>query len=138
MKYFRITPGKDGTRITYPINYQHEVGDKAVDHLYYDEQGKLYLLLLIPDKDAVGIIRSGVEELTETEATAISTQHETRIEKITDPAKIERIKIKISLAQTLTSEDLKALDPEDPTLGFGKEQILADRISVQKVNEAFL
>lgn len=138
MKYYKVTTGKDGTRITYPINYQSEVGDKAVDHLYYEDQGKLYLLLLIPDKDAVNIIRSGVEELTEAEAAAISTTYETRLEKITDPAKIERIKIKISLNQTLTSEDLKALDPDDPTLGFGKEQILADRISVQKVNEAFL
>ena len=138
MKYLKIElrqkPGN--TTIIYPTNYEWEIGNFAVDHLYYDEKGKGWLLLLIPDKSFIPtMIRQYVEEITEVQVNQISEQFEPRIEKITDEAKIRRIEIKIQRNLSLTQEEEKALDPTNPTSGFEMEKILADRIVIKKLDE---
>jgi len=138
MKYLKITtrqtPGMEGIR--YPTNYQNEIGDFAVDHLYYEVGGVLRLLLLVPDKYYTpSMIREYVEEITEQEAIGISVANEKILEKITDEAKIRRIEIKTRLNQVLTADELKAIDPGDPTPGIEKEERLADRIPEKKKHE---
>lgn len=135
MKYFKITlrQNKGSTTLVYPPNYQTEIGNNAVDHLYYDENDSPMLLLAIKDKDAVNVARPDVVEITEVEAKTISENHETRTEKVTDEAKVRRIDLKIKRGLPLTPEEEKSLDPNDPTPGFGKSEILADRIDKIKV-----
>ena len=132
MKYFKITLGKDTAGIIYPDNYQREIGDYAEDHLYYKEGATDYLLLCIPDDKSGSVVRKNVVEVTEAEAKAISENNEPRTEQVTDEAKVRRLELKASLGESLTTDELKALDPDDPTLGFGKREILSDRINELK------
>lgn len=138
MKYFVVTiklrqsSGTKG-RMVYPPNYQVEIGDYAVDHLYFNDGDVKKLLLLIPDKNSTGIARENVVEITEAEAKAISNANETRTEKITDDAKIRRLELKVARGMTLTPDEEKALDPVDKTPGFGYEETLSDRIDRLKL-----
>lgn len=138
MKYFKIilrqNPGSN--ELIYPDNYQKEIGDYNAGHLYYSEgEGKPRLLMCIRDENAKGIVRDYVEEISEAEAKAISEANETRTEEITDEAKIRRIEIKARLRRALTPDEEKAIDPDDPTPGFNKRKILADRIDELKKEE---
>ena len=90
MKYYKITLEKEGTKLVYPENYQTEIGDFALDHLYYDDGFTSMLLLILPDK-IKNVVRKNVEEITETEAKAISDSNETRVETIKDEAKLRRL-----------------------------------------------
>lgn len=136
MKYLKIHIQKNGTQMVYPPGYQSEIGDFAVDHLYYVEGTDDKLLLCIPDKDFKNsMVRNNVEEVTETNANLISTTNEQKIETITDEAKVRRLEIKSRLGIALTKDEEKALDPTDPTPGFGITEILADRIKKHKANE---
>ena len=128
MKYYKITLGKgsNGTLI-YPTNYQSEVGDKAVDHLYWDEGQQTYLLLIIP-KEEGNILRSGIEEITEAGAKAISNTNEVKTETILDEAKLRRLELKARVGMTLTVEELDSVDPTKPNSIFGTTEILSDRI----------
>ncbi len=132
LKYYKLVLEKNSAGLVYPTGYQSQVGDYAKDHLYYDENDKTVLLLVLPDT-VKNVVRDGVTEVTEAEAKAISEANETRTEKITDTAKIERIKIKISLGQALTADEIAALDPSSPVSGFGTTKILADRIDELKL-----
>lgn len=133
MKYFKITlPKQKGGNLIYPPNYQDEIGDYAVDHLYFDEDGVSKLLLLIEDVNAKNIIRENVEEVSETDAITISNIFETKTEQITDEGKIRRLELKAALSIPLTTDELKAIDPADPTSGFGYTEILADRLITAK------
>ena len=137
MKYYKITlrqkPGS--TELIYPERYQEEIGNYNAGHLYYDEGDTPMLLMCIRDKDANNIVREYVEEITEKEAKAISEAKERRIERITDEAKIRRLELKVARGKTLTAEEEKALNPNDPTPGFEKNKILADRIDEMKTIE---
>lgn len=132
MKYYKITinKGKGGLMI-YPPNYQDEVGDKAVDHLYWDEGQQTYLILCIPDKEA-NIVREGIEEITEADAKTISDANETRVEKIVDPVKLRRIELKAQLAQPLTADEQDAIDINHPDSVFALTETLSDRIDTIK------
>ena len=74
MKFYVITVPYDNVarKMVYPTNYQIEIGDKAVDHLYYKDGVTTKLLLLIADKDALGSLPADVVEITEGEAQTIS------------------------------------------------------------------
>jgi len=138
MKYLRINlksnPGSN--EIVYPVGYQAEIGNFAVDHLYYDVDGALKLLLCIPDKDYKDtMVKTDVEVINEVDAKAISEAKETRTETITDEAKIRRLEIKSRMGVAMTADEQKALDPQDPTPGFGVTEILADRVAKLKANE---
>jgi hypothetical protein len=131
MKYYKITLGKDSKGLVYPENYQTEVGDHALDHLYWDENGQDYLLLVLPD-DKVNIVRSGVEEITETDATAISTANETQTETVLDEVKLRRIELKAKIGTKLTKDESDAIDPTSATSVFGKTERLAVRVAKLK------
>jgi hypothetical protein len=131
MKYYKITLDKNPKGLVYPENYQSEVGDKAVDHLYWDEGQQTYLLLLIPDTEK-DIIRKGIEEITEIDAKSISTTNETKTEVVVDEVKLRRIELKAQLGQTLTKDELDATDITKPTSVFGTTKILAERIDIIK------
>lgn len=135
MKYYKILikQNQGSTKLIYPNKYESEVGAFSVDYLYYnDEQGKPRLVLCIEDVNSANILRDGIEEITEQELIDISEKNENRVEIFTDEVKIKRLEIKIRLNQPLSQEDMKSLDPEDKTPGFGKYQILADRIVSHK------
>ena len=140
MKYLKITLRQEegSSKLIYPKEYQKEIGNFAKDHLYYDGS----LLLCVPDEDyKKSMVRTDVEEVSETEAKEISEANETETEKITDEAKIRRIEIKTRLldikvrrgmkilsGDEITDEELKALDPNDETTGIEKNKILSSRI----------
>ena len=133
MKYYVVTLRQESNELIYPDNYQKDIGNYNTGHLYYSEgEGKPKLLICIKDADAINIVRQYVEEITEAEAKAISEKNEKRTEEITDEARIRRIELKTRRGQKLTAEDLKAIDPDDPTPGFGKKKILADKIDAMK------
>lgn len=137
MKYYKITLHKSPGGLKYPSGiktYQSEIGDHALDHIYYDgdsDPKTTHLLLVLPD-NITGVVREDVEELTELAAKALSEKHEAREETVTDDAKIKRLTIKASAGMELTSDELKAIDPDDPTPGIGKKEILSDRIDKLK------
>lgn len=138
MKYLKVSlksnPGS--SQIIYPEAYQTEVGNFAVDHLYYDDSGALKLLLCIPDKDYKStIVRTDVEEITEVDAKAISEAKEQRTETIKDEAKVRRLEIKSRLGMALTQDEQDSLDSTKANSAFGTSEILADRITKLKVNE---
>ncbi len=138
MKYYRITlrQNKGSTELIYPANYQSDIGNYNQNHLYYDDvNGSHCLLISLKDVDAVNRVRTYVEEITEIEAKAISEANEIRTETITDEAKIRRIELNVARGLTLTTDDEKALDPNDPTSGFGKSEIFADRLDKIKLKE---
>lgn len=135
MKYFkvRVRSKKGSTQMIYPKGYQDDVGPFAKDHLYYEDEGHQMLLLAIPDADAKKIVRKDIVEIKKAEAGAISEAKEPRTETITDEAKVRRLQIKAQLKQKFAPSELKALDPNDPTPGFSKSVIFADRMA--KLNE---
>ena len=141
MKYLKIhvrnNPGSN--QMIYPVNYQTEIGNFAVDSLYYDVDGALKLLLCIPDKEyKESMVRTDSEEITEVEVKAISEAKETRTEVIKDEAKVRRIEIYSRLGMVLTKEDQDAIDPTKPNAAFGTSEILADRVKKIKANEIAL
>lgn len=131
MKYYKISLPKNAKgELQYPGGvavYEAEIGNFAVDHLYYDENFETFLLLIIPDK-VTGIVRPGVEEITEVEAKAISEAHENRVEKVTDEVKLRRLELKAAIGQVLTVEELDAIDITKPDSIFSETKILSDRI----------
>lgn len=137
MKYLKIHVLQDKGQMIYPQNYQYEIGDYSKDHLYFeDEKGECYLLLTIEDNDfKQSMIKDRVNEISEVDLKAISEANEVRTEKITDEAKVRRLEIKSRLGMTLTSDELKALDPNDPTPGIEIGDILADRVEKLKIKE---
>jgi hypothetical protein len=128
MKHYKITLGKnpDGS-LRYPSNYQSEIGNYCLDHLYYDVAGTSYLLVCLPD-EIRDVVRTNVEELTEAEAKALSETHEERTEKVKDEVKLRRIELKVALKQELTAEEAKCIDKDDEASIFEDSKILADRI----------
>lgn len=138
MKFYVITLPYDNVarRMVYPSNYQIEIGDQAVDHLYYKDGAVTKLLLLIQDKDALVSLPGSVVEITEAEAITVSQANEQETERLTDPAKVQRLDILVRAGgHMLSADELKALDPDDPTPGVGKNLILASRIADHKLEE---
>lgn len=137
MKYYKITLRQNAgsTQLIYPNRYQEEIGNFNKEGFYYSDLDQPMLLVSLNDKDANNIIREGVVEISESEARGISEQYQTRTEKITDEVKIRRIELKAKLGLSLTEDEIKAINPNDPTPGFSKEQILADKIDQLKEME---
>ena len=132
MKYLKIELLQSSTtnQIIYPTDYQSKIGNKNLlgGGLYYDEGDKHYLLLVVSDDCDYSTIseKSRISVLTVAEAKDISEKQQIRTEKITDEAKIRRLELKVKMSVELTADDLKAIDVEDDTPGFGKEKIYAD------------
>ncbi|MHA1880049.1 MAG: hypothetical protein ACTSYG_06595 [Candidatus Heimdallarchaeota archaeon] len=135
MKFFKITLRQNPVtrELIYPTNYQAEIGNFNEGHLYVKNRPEL--IMCIKDENAKGIVREYVEEITEAEAKAISEANETRMEEITNEAKVRRIEIKTRIGRALTPDEERAIDPDDPTPGFGKKKILADKIDELKKEE---
>ena len=131
MKYLKISISSNppSNEMIYPIGYQNEIGPYAVDHLYYEDGIYLKLLLCIPDASYnAGMIRTGVEEVSDVDAKALSESKETRTETINDEAKLRRIELKAQLGMTLTKDEEDAIDPSKQGSIFGVSEILSDRI----------
>lgn len=140
MKYLKITVLEPANSpMVYPTNYQSEIGNFAVDHLYYDEtplDGKSELILLIKDDDfKPTMMRERAEEINEATAKSISEAHEVRTETIVDEAKVRRLELKSRLGMALTTEELNAIDPTKPESVFKTSPILADRVVDLKAKE---
>ena len=136
MKYLKISISSDKGKMIYPVGYEAEIGNFAVDHLYYKDGIYLKLLLVIPDADyKTTMIRTGVEELTEKQTTDISEANETRVETLLDEVKLRRLELKATLGMTLTTEELDAIDITKPDSIFGTSKILADKIVELKAKE---
>ena len=136
MKYLKISIGSDGSTMIYPDKYQEEIGKFAIDHLYYEDGIYYKLLLCFVDKDfQKTMIRTNAEEITETEAKAISEANEARIETIKDEVKLRRLELKARLGNIFSQEELDCLDPQNPTSIFGVSKILADKIIDLKAKE---
>ncbi len=138
MKYLKVTILEPaGSPMVYPVNYQTEIGNFAIDHLYYDAvkgDGKSELVLLIPDAAyKTSMIRTNVEALNETQATTISNANETRTETIKDEAKLRRLELKSRLGIALSTEELDAVDPQKSNAVFSTSKILTDRIAEFKL-----
>lgn len=129
MKYYKITLPKDPVtnELLYPEGYQVEVGNKAIDHLYYDIKGDTFLILLIEDKKAENIIRDGVEEITEADMQAVSTINETQKTVIKDEGELRRLELKTAAGLPLTVDEVKKIDLDDPSSLFGKTKTLSER-----------
>jgi hypothetical protein len=118
--------------LKYPEGYS-DLEHFIKDHLYVDdaETDKTYLCLTIKDgvdhKVVLGNLEN-VTEMTKHEMVEYCEPHEEKRETITDEAKVRRLAIKAQLGQPFTTEELKALDPEDETPGFGYTKRFIDRI----------
>lgn len=137
MKYFDITLHRNADRtLRYPENYQAEIGNKAVDHLYYDDEtGMPRLLLAIKDADATGISRTDVAEITEAAARGISESKESAVTQYSNEAEVARIQLKIMRNQTLTQKEEDALDPTSDEPGFTTRKRFIDRATAKAVIE---
>ena len=132
MKYYKIKLDKNGSQLIYPSDYQWQIGDFALDHLYYEDGTQSMLLLILPDK-VKNVVRDKIVEITEVEAKAISESKEMRIEKITDEVKLRRIELKIKRGLSLTIDESDALEMQKTNSIFTVEKILADRIDDLKL-----
>jgi len=140
MKYLKIIINEPvGGPMIYPDGYQSEIGNFAIEHLYFDENkldNQSELLLAIKDADfKPEMIRDRVIEINETEAKAISEANETRVEEITDEAKVRRLEIKARLGMALTTEEADSIDPAKPDSVFTVSKIFSDRVDELKAVE---
>lgn len=139
MKYLKIELLKNQNGLVYPNGYEQGIGiyNELEGGLYFKENNKPYLLIAVAnnlDYSSVGN-QDRITEISLTDAKALSETHEIRREVVTDEAKIERLKIKASLiaggktslGSDLTSDEIKALDPNDSTPGIEKNKIFADK-----------
>lgn len=157
MRYFDITLNKDSNgSYLYPkgvLAYESGLGNKAVDHLYYEDKGEAHLLLVVPTDavlDSQVVSEVVVSEITEAQAIAISAANETPVVNVTDQGTIQLVQIKLlqalvkslgksealTPADELTTTELKAINPLDSSVkGFEQKKILADRIEALKTAE---
>jgi hypothetical protein len=137
MKYLKISiKGGTGGKMFYPEKYQEEIGNFAVEHLYYEDVGNYDLLLCINDLDfKSSMIREGVKELSEIEAIAISESNEIRTEFIKDETKHKRIELKVAQGIKLTKDETDSLDITKSSSIYGKKEIFADKILKHKSME---
>lgn len=130
MKYYVFKlPYKDGSH-QYPANYEETMGGVSVDHVYYDDEvdGLFSLLLAIPDEKAiVKPLPQNVSEVTEAQATTIADKYEPKVQIIKNEAVVRQLEIKSRLGMTLSSDELKALDPAQ-NIGFGISENFNDRM----------
>jgi len=106
----------------------------CLEHLYYDDlaAGICWLIAAIKDEDLLKITdMTNVTELTLLEATTLLKEYEPKTEEITNEAIIRRLEIKTKAGLPLTADDLKAIDPNDPTPGINYKKRLIDRINVR-------
>jgi hypothetical protein len=132
MKYIKIELPKGKGGLEYPSGY-NQLENFITDHLYVDEKEteKTYLCLSIKDGVDWRVILGNhdrIAELTKEEMVTFCEPYEQKREVITDEARVRRLTIKAQLGQQLTEEELKSLDPEDETPGFGLSKRFIDRI----------
>ena len=130
MKFYKIKLPQGPGGLQYPPNYQQLLGDHNVAHLYYDDEvdGFAYLILSIHDGNTPSSLPENVSEITEAEAKALGDKYDPSVERITSEAVVRRVEIKSRLGVALTSDEERAIDPTDPTLGFGLSEGFSGRI----------
>ena len=132
MIYIKIELPHGSGGLQYPSGYS-QLEQHITDHLYADEKetGKTFLCLSLKDEtDWKTILGSHgrIIEMTKEEMINYCNPFEEKREFITDEARVKRLAIKSQLGQTLTAEELKAIDPDDETPGFGFTKRFIDRI----------
>ena len=135
MKYYKIKLPHTEKGYVYPPNYISTMAAFNQGHVYYDDPVDVMftLLMAIPDKNALSVLPENVIEVTETEANIIGNQFDPSVEKITNEAIVQRLQIKATLGQVLTTKELAALDPDNLEPGFGKTESFVARIEKKKV-----
>lgn len=134
MKYYKIKLPYNGSEHVYPLNYDNTIGRFNQGHVYYDDEtdGVFTLLISIPDDKVLATLPTNVTEVTEAEATILADKYDPEVTVITSEAVVRLIEIKSRLNLPLSTEETKALDPNDPTLGFGKSQNFVSKIKAKE------
>jgi len=125
----RLRSGPGGHPILYPPEYQ-KAQDKFRVAGYVTVEPDLYILVAAeegPETDALAG-HADVDVLTRVEAEKFSEDNQPRLVKITDEGMVRYLEMKVRRGKMLTVQEEKALDPDDETPGFRREQILADKL----------
>lgn len=107
----------------------------CLEHIYCDDvkAGICYLVVAIKDEDILKMSdMTNMQELTEQEAEVFLNEYDPIREEITDEAKMRRLEIKAKTGIALTTDDLKALDPNDPTPGINYHKRFMDKVKARK------
>lgn len=143
MRYLKITMsrggiGEPGMKYPVPYNAQEIDRNKRGPIVYegafgYGEATEECLVCLNDSvADAYAAASADMEVITEVQANAwlAANRLEAKIpeERITDPDRIGLIKLKNDLGNTLSEEDLRALDPDDPIPGVIRRRKTASDI----------
>lgn len=93
-----------------------------ISHMYYYDEDKVFNLLLSVSDDAAIPNHKNIKIISREEMIKISEKNCSPLERITDPAKIERIKIKVALGKKLTKDEEDAIDIDSDVPGFSKSK----------------
>lgn len=131
MKYYKIKLPHTANGYQYPANYNNTIGVFNQAHVYYEDEtdGMFTLLIAIPNDKALPILSENVTEVTKSDALIIGDKYDPSVETITNEAIVQRLAIKAQLGQPFTAKELKAIDPNDPELGFGMTENFEKRIA---------
>jgi len=128
MKLLKIRLRQTGNSIIYPEGF---LTFSCLEHLYYDDlsTGIAWLMVAIENENLMKIKNmTDVTIIDLVEAEKISNEYNRRTEIYTDEIKIKRIDIKTRTGIALTSDELKALDPNDLTPGIGYKLTFIDKV----------
>lgn len=133
-----LTPNVGGgIHYNYPAEYDPEkitvlcyehVGDKGavVDRGTVDE----YLIGVVSDEDAVQFLKSDqITQMSVEDAHVQGRQWRPQVDKILDQSKVISILAKSVRGDNLSPDDLRAIDPDDPTPGINKSEIFDNLLS---------
>jgi len=139
MKYFVVTTKNKlgSTKVIYPDNYQQLIDISATEGCFYfrdeNDSGVFKRLHTVPDSQVAKArefaIHKDVVEITEQQAFDLSDKYQGGM-KVDDEAQVRLIEIKVKQGQALTTNEMKAIDPDDNTVkGIAKRKTLKDKIN---------
>jgi len=143
MKLLKMRIARDqtakGTHYVYPKEYNaHKVRfgpfyesslpenyDKVVARGNVDE----HILFGVDDADAPAFLQCpDTQELSYDEALGLGNAWTKQVEKISDPNRVLAIVAEVARGETLTSDEKKALNPDDPSSGITKGKAFKDSL----------
>lgn len=130
MKFLKVKIPKVGDRLAYPPSW-NSVKLDSCGYITDKSTGELFVVGYGDDAivDQL-LLEANVTVMTKAAAISYSNANEDKLLTVTDEAKIRYLELKTALGQTLTVDELAAVDPDDKTQkGFGRSEIMADRIN---------
>jgi hypothetical protein len=132
MKLLKIRVRSDEKgKMIYPEGF---LGVNCLEHIYCDEleTGICWLVVLVNDKELDKMPdQKDIEELTVVDAETFTDKHDLRNTEITDEGMVRAIEIKAKAGVSLSSADLKALDPSDSTPGIQYRVRFIDKVKTR-------